>query len=90
MTILLMLAAIAFSTALLVLLCRGDPKRRRTLRQSGKGHGPALRRLLVALSLLPGVGYAVAGDAAAVLIWFGGYAVVGWFVTLSAAQWQDG
>lgn len=81
--------SIALSAALLVILCRGDPKRRRSTGMAGRMQGVAMRRLLTAASLLPGIGHAVGGDAAAFLIWLGGYAVAGWLVTLAFAGMRD-
>lgn len=78
----------AFSTAIILWLCLGDPKRRRSARLSGKPHNVAIRRLLAAASLVPGLLFAVRGDAAAFLIWFGGCAVAGWLVTLCLSQAQ--
>jgi hypothetical protein len=83
----MLLGAIAFSAALLALLCLGDPKRRRSIKLPGAVQGTKARRLWTAASLLPGIGYAVAGDAAAFLLWLGGYAVVGWLVTLGFSAW---
>lgn len=85
---LLLLACIA-SAAILVLLCMGDPKRRRSVRRAGAAQGTMARRLLTAASLLPGMCYIVTGDPAAFLIWLGGYAVAGWLVTLFFAALSD-
>jgi hypothetical protein len=83
----LTIAALALSVALLAMLCVGDPKRRRTagLRDDATGRG--MRRLLAVGSVLPGVALALAGDAAAFMIWIGGYAVFGWwFANLFCAR----
>lgn len=80
------LLAIAFSSAIILWLGRGDPKRRRTARLPGEGQSVRTRRLLAALACLPGLYCALTGDAAAFMIWLGGCAVAGWFVTLGFAQ----
>lgn len=78
----LTLAAIAFSTIFIILLCSGDPKRRRSARLPGAGRGKTTRRLLVALLCLPGLAFVLIGDAAAFLTWLGACAVLGWLVTI--------
>lgn len=80
------IAAIAFSAILIILLCRGDPKRRRTAGLPGHEMRPSLRRLLAGLACLPGLLCAVLGDSAAFMIWLGGCGVIGWFVALSFGQ----
>jgi hypothetical protein len=77
----LLLAAIAFSFAIIVLLWRGDPKRRRVAGMPDLGHGAIRRRLMSAAVLLPGLALATAGNASAFLVWFGSCALVGWLVT---------
>lgn len=84
--IILPLASILVSTSLIILLCSGDPKRRRTARLPGEGLSVPVRRLLAALACLPGIGWALFGDAAALLIWLGGVAVAGWFIALWFAR----
>ena len=42
--------AIALTAILLVMLCRGNPKRRRTARLRGESHSAMARRLLTAAS----------------------------------------
>ncbi|MFT3966202.1 MAG: hypothetical protein QM690_09995 [Sphingobium sp.] len=79
------LAAIAFSAILLFLLYRGDPKRRRSARLSGKGQGQTQRRLLAALASVPGIVAIALGDAAAFFIWLGGCAVAGWICTVAGS-----
>jgi hypothetical protein len=78
------LAAIALTTAFLIVLCLNDPKRRRTAKLPGEGHGATTRRLLAAAACLPGIACLLLGDAAAFLVWIGGLGVAGWFVTLIA------
>lgn len=77
----LLLSAIAFSIAMILLLWRGDPKRRRVAGLPGHGNGAATRRLLAISVLLPGAVLAFAGDSAAFLVWFGSCAVGGWSMT---------
>lgn len=89
MMVMLLVASI-FSASVLLLLCIGDPKRRRSARLPGKAQGTTARRLLVAASLLPGIGYALGGDAANFLLWLGAYAVVGWLITLSFSSVREG
>jgi hypothetical protein len=83
---LLPFVAIAFSLAVIIPLCRGDPKRRRSARLQGEGMGTRARRMLAAIACLPGLVCALAGDASAFLIWLGGTAVAGWFVALWFGQ----
>lgn len=84
-----LLAAIGFSSAIIVILCLGDPKRRRASRLAGAGHSTALRRALFATALLPGLFFIGIGNAAGLLIWLGGCAVAGWFASLTVAQAHD-
>lgn len=76
------LAALALSAALILLLCIGDPKRRRSERIKGGEQGPVARRLLFGAVCLPGLWLALIGDSAAFLIWLGGCCVAGWLVAL--------
>ncbi|MET0363630.1 MAG: hypothetical protein ABW169_03155 [Sphingobium sp.] len=77
------LAAITVSSILLLLLYRGDPKRRRSARLPGKGQSQTHRRLLTAAALVPGLICIARGDAAAFLLWLGGCAVMGWIFTVT-------
>ncbi len=86
MSMVSVLVAIVLSATLILLLALGDPKRRRTAGAAGGAQGTTVRRLLAAASLLPGIACIANGDAAAFLIWFGGCAVAGWFVTLALAH----
>lgn len=70
----------AISLALMLLLWRGDPKRRRVARLPGSGDGAARRRLLAAAALVPGLVLAATGDSAAFLVWFGACAIGGWLI----------
>ncbi|HEX7858236.1 MAG TPA: hypothetical protein VF503_31525 [Sphingobium sp.] len=78
----LIIACIAFSGIVIAMLCRGDPKRRRSARAAGAGQAVTTRRLLAVTACLPGILLALMGDAAAFLIWMGGGGVLGWFTTL--------
>lgn len=79
------LAGVALSTLALLLLCLGDPKRRRTAGAKGAGQSLTMRRLLLGACLLPGLWFIAMADAAAFLIWLGGAAAVGWLVTMGLA-----
>ena len=74
------LAALAFSLAMIALLWRGDPKRRRISGLRDVGQGGWRHRLAVVTALLPGVILAIIGDSAAFLVWLGGCALGGWGV----------
>lgn len=76
------IAAVAFSAILIALLCRGDPKRRRTAHAAGTSQSATVRRMLVAIACLPGLLIVLSGDAAAFLIWLGGSTAIGWLITL--------
>ena len=80
------ITAIAFSGVIILLLCLGDPKRRRTARLSGREMSVATRRMLAAAACLPGLVCALIGDAAAFMMWLGGCGVLGWFVALWFGQ----
>jgi hypothetical protein len=79
------LAALAVSAALVILLCLGDPKRRRAAGLAGQS-SRARRRSLALAALAPGVVCASNGDAAAFLIWLGGSVLAGWGAALWAAR----
>lgn len=74
--------AVAISAILIVSLCLGDPKRRRSLRMAGTGQTPTTRRLFAIAACIPGLLCAFQGDAAAFLIWLGGSSAVGWLIAL--------
>jgi hypothetical protein len=82
----LLLASITISIALIALLGIGDPKRRRTSDVPGKGYGTTKRRLLAVAACAPGVLWMCNGDAAALLIWLGASSVAGWFLTMLLAH----
>jgi hypothetical protein len=82
------LLAVAWTAAVLLMLCLGDPKRRRNARLAGAGYGSMTRRLLVLASLLPGLGLALAGDGAAFMVWMGGSVMAGWLLTMVTAARQ--
>ncbi len=77
----MLLLSIVFSAALIVLLWRGDPKRRRLTGQREQADSSRKRRMLSALALVPGAILAGLGDASAFLVWFGACAIAGWLVT---------
>lgn len=74
------LASIGVSAAIIVLLCLGDPKRQRSLGRRSPAMTVARRRLMAAAACMPGVVCALMGDAAAFLMWLGGCALTGWAV----------
>lgn len=80
---LLLAVAVAISAAFLVLLCRSDPKRKRSVHERGQDQGRSLRRPFAVASLLPGIAYAMTGEAGSFLLWLGGYTVAGWLITLA-------
>jgi hypothetical protein len=69
-----------FSLAMIALLWRGDPKRRRVAGQPDKAYGAGLRRFVLAAAVLPGTLLAAMGDAAAFLVWLGGCVIGGWLI----------
>lgn len=79
-------AAIAFSIAIIALLWRGDPKRRRVVGLPDRGHSVIKRRIMLAMVLLPGMFLAAIGDAAAFLVWFGSCAIGGWLIAQLPCQ----
>lgn len=72
--------AMAISAALILLLCIGDPKRRRAARIDGGEQSGTIRWMLSSAACVPGLYLAGIGDAAAFLIWLGACSVVGWCV----------
>ena len=84
MTIVLALAAIAFSAVPILLLCLGDPKRRRAAGESG-GSPDRHRAMLVTAGCVPGIAVALLGDSAAFMLWLGGIALLGWCAAASFA-----
>ncbi|MEJ7933766.1 hypothetical protein WG907_05765 [Sphingobium sp. AN558] len=78
--------ALALSTACILAVALGDPKRRRSARLSGNGHRPAQRRLLTVCALLPGLFCIGHGDPSAFLIWLGGCAVAGWLIAIAFSR----
>jgi len=77
-----LLIAIGWSLAIILLLCRGDPKRRRTIGLAGPAHDTRARRLLGAAIFVPGLLLALSGDSASFLIWLGSCTVGGWLLAL--------
>jgi len=76
----LALIALVLSAVPIVMLCMGDPKRRRAVGGKGSGMAPGQRRLLVVVACIPGAICAGLGDAAAFLMWLGGCALIGWIL----------
>jgi hypothetical protein len=78
--------AIIVSTALILWLCTGDPKRRRAAGLRDDGMSTTQRRLLAAAACLPGLLLAVTGHGAGFFLWLGGCGVVGWLIALGFGQ----
>src|SRR3546814_1930708 len=72
------LTAIALSAVPILLLCIGDPKRRRSAEKNSNGMATSRRRILTVIACVPGIVCALTGDSAAFLMWLGGCALVGW------------
>jgi hypothetical protein len=68
--------ATLISALCLTLLAASDPKRSPGRRAALSG----LRRLTIALAILPGVVLAITGDWVGFLIWLGAVAVLGWAI----------
>ncbi|MET1753975.1 hypothetical protein ABVV53_00630 [Novosphingobium sp. RD2P27] len=85
----LALASLAASSAVIALLCLTDPKRRRALGLQAATNNSAHRGLVVCAAILPGLILAVAGDAAAFLLWLGGCAVIGWLITTANSAHRE-
>ncbi|ODP38696.1 hypothetical protein [Sphingomonas turrisvirgatae] len=81
----LALVALMLSAIPLALLCIGDPKRRRAVGVT-EGTPTATRRLLAAAACAPGIGCALLGDAAALMMWLGGCALIGWAAAAVSAH----
>lgn len=86
MMLLVLFATVAFSSTCIALLCHSDPKRRRSARLAGIGHGKMTRLMLITAMVVPGLSYCVMGDGAAFLLWLGGCAILGWGITLLLAR----
>lgn len=82
MTSLFSLAALLVSGLALLLLGIADPKRRRV---RGLSSARLPRSFGVALALAPGVALIAAGAWAALFIWIGGTAIIGWAIALLLA-----
>lgn len=85
MTLAYSLAALLVSSLALLLLGVADPKRRRV---GGLPSSDARRSLAIALAFAPGVALIAVGAWAALLIWIGGSAIVGWGIALLLAPRQ--
>lgn len=75
------LTALAFSAVPILLLCIGDPKRRRSVEKKGNGMSTKQRWILTITASVPGILCIFMGDAAAFLMWLGGCALIGWAAT---------
>ncbi len=84
MTIDLALGVLLLSAIPVILLCIGDPKRRRA---TGERNPTASRprAMLVVAACVPGVACALLGDSAAFMVWLGGIGLLGWAAAASAA-----
>jgi hypothetical protein len=87
-SLMLALAAASLSTICILLLCAGDPKRRR-VSGSGGGLSQGHRRLLSGGACLPGVWCALQGDGAALLVWLGACALAGWLAAAGSSRTYD-
>jgi hypothetical protein len=74
--------AILVSAIPILILCIGDPKRRRAagLKDSGFGPDTRQRQRLSIAACLPGIACICAGEIAAFVLWLGGCALFGWFL----------
>lgn len=89
MTIVIALGALFLSAIPVVLLCIGDPKRRRAAGERG-GATSRSRSMSVVTACVPGVACALLGDSAAFMLWLGGTALLGWAAATGfAARSQD-
>ena len=77
MTIQLALGALFLSAIPVIILCNGDPKRRRATGERG-GAARLTRTILVVTACVPGFACALLGDSAAFMLWLGGIALFGW------------
>lgn len=87
-SIYLALGALVLAAIPVIFLCRGDPKRRRAAGEPG-GMPPGRRWLLVMAAIMPGLGCALLGDAAAFMLWLGGTALAGWALAASLSGEMD-
>jgi hypothetical protein len=89
MTIALALGAFLLSAIPVILLCTGDPKRRRATGERHRAASPP-RAMLVGAACVPGFACALLGDTAAFMLRLGGIALLGWAAAASfAAGTQD-
>ncbi|ATY32965.1 hypothetical protein [Sphingomonas psychrotolerans] len=89
MTIYLALGALFLSAIPVILLCVGDPKRRRAAGERG-GAASRPRSMFVIMACIPGFACALLGDSAAFMLWLGGTALLGWAAAASfVARSQD-
>lgn len=72
------LSALALTSIQLLILCLGDPKRRRSSGNKGRITTANQRRSIAVAACIPGLICAVLGHAAVFLMWLGGSALFGW------------
>ncbi|KQN30623.1 hypothetical protein ASF00_07925 [Sphingomonas sp. Leaf34] len=84
MTIAVALGALLLSAFPVILLCIGDPKRRRATGDRDRAASQP-RAMLVAAACVPGFACALLGDSAAFMVWLGGIGLLGWAAAASAA-----
>jgi hypothetical protein len=81
MTIMPLLAGIAFSIGIIAWLWHSDAKRRRVAGLPPVSTGSDKRRIMAIAGLLPGLIFAAQGDSASVLVWLGSCVIGGWLVS---------
>jgi hypothetical protein len=84
-TIVIAITGLALSAAAIYALCLGDPKRRRASGQGG-GATSRVRTLLVVIACVPGLVCGLLGDSAALMLWLGGAALLGWLAAASLGE----
>lgn len=73
--------SLGFLAALMSALCLAFLAASNSKRLPGRGTAlSGLRRLAIALAILPGVALAITGDWVGFLIWLGAVAVLGWTI----------
>jgi hypothetical protein len=79
--LLISLVAILVSAIPMLMLCIGDPKRRRATGTTGAAMGSNMRRSLALAACLPGIACVSIGQVAAFVLWLGGCALFGWLLS---------
>lgn len=72
------LGALVLTSIPMLILCLGDPKRRRTIGNQASGMPSRQRRLIAVVACIPGIICVILGDAAAFFVWLGGCGLIGW------------